>query len=85
MEEEETHLVDVYHAVRSVYAQLSDLAKVVVQGLQVLVDLLRAANQPEVKRAKDPDVPYRAGERGKGAESACEVWRQGEGMFQELT
>lgn len=57
MEEEGTHLIDVYHAVRSVYVQLSDLAKVVVQGLQVLVDLLRAANQPEVKRAKDPDVP----------------------------
>ena len=57
MEEEGTHLIDVYHAVRSVYVQLSDLAKVVVQGLQVLVDLLRAANQPEVKRAKDPHVP----------------------------
>ena len=56
MEEEETHLVDVYHAVRSVYAQLSDLAKVVVQGLQVL-QISFGANQPEVKCAKDPDVP----------------------------
>ena len=51
------HLVDVDNAESAVLVRSPYLPKVVVEGLEILVDLLWASHQAQVKRTENANVP----------------------------